>query len=126
MIGLTKKNSGLIGFVNASFSYKAINQDELREWAIKTVSENDIDKLPMYIIDLMEFSGYPKDIYKAIGFNPHWEHSHEQLKALYGITIRRGGWLSDIKTTPSEALDALRKHPEIEKLFRETFPFIRF
>ncbi|EOV8466305.1 hypothetical protein ACOSC7_004623, partial [Escherichia coli] len=68
-----------------------------------------------------------RGIEKIIGFVPSWKRKKEQEYALYGIAVKQGrNALYDAPVNEKGALDALRKHPEIEKLFRETFPFIRF
>lgn len=126
MRGLTRENSDIIGFVTKSLSYLAINRAEVSEWAIKMVAENDINELPNYLIDLMDFNDESPDLFKIIGFVPVWKHNKDQLKALYGIAIKRGKSLSDIDITANEALTALEKYSEIEERFRNTFPFIIF
>ena len=126
MRGLTREYSDIIGFVTKSLSYLAINRSEVSEWAIKMVVENDINELPYFLIDLMDFNDESPDLFKIIGFVPVWKHNKDQLKALYGIAIKRGKSQSDINITANEALTALEKNSEIEQRFRETFPFIDF
>lgn len=126
MKGLTRENSNLIGFITKSLAYHAIDRKDVREWAIQTVVNNNVDELPMYIINLMDFDDNSEDIYKIIGFVPTWKNYKLQLNALYGIAVKRGRKLTDINLSDKDALNALEKHPEVEKLFRETFPFIDF
>lgn len=126
MKGLTREDHDIIGFVVDALFDHAIDVNELKEWAINVVTNNNVDELPMYIIDLMDYEGYAKDICKVIGFLPGWKHSKKQSIALYGIAVKRGHRLTDYDISDEEALKALQQHPEIEKRFRETFPFIDF
>ncbi|MBW2956288.1 hypothetical protein [Hafnia paralvei] len=130
MEGLTKNNSHIIGFVYTCLFCGAITESDINEWAINTVLSRDINCLPTYIIDLMdaqELKSPSRGIEKIIGFVPSWKRKKEQEYALYGIAVKQGrNALYDAPVNEKGALDALRKHPEIEKLFRETFPFIRF
>lgn len=130
--GLIRDDDALIGFVIDALYERAINISELRDWAIHIVVNNNVNDIPMYIIDLMDFSGYVKDIDKIIGFCPGLNCSKQQSRALYGIAVKRGRSLAGNITTDdeiisdAEALQALKKHPEIERRFREAFPFIDF
>ena len=134
MKGLTRENDDVIGFVVDALYERAIDIKELNDWAINIVINNNVDELTMYIIDLMDFDNYLKDIYEVIGFVPDWKHSKKQSIALYAIAIKRGrGYrltnddiTDDDHISDEEALNALQQHPEIEKRFRETFPFIDF
>ncbi|WP_447884032.1 hypothetical protein [Serratia fonticola] len=122
--GLILENSDEIGFVTNCLLSQAINITELNQWAVSMIQNNDIDDLPFYIIDLVDFSGFPGEVYSVIGFAPIWNASDEQELALYGIVAKRGIVPYDPEVTDKAALDVLSKHPEIEKRFRETFPFI--
>lgn len=70
MKGLTRENDDVIGFVVDALYERAIDIKELNDWAINIVINNNVDELPMYIIDLMDFDSYLKDIYEVIGFVP--------------------------------------------------------
>lgn len=59
-----------------------------------------------------------------MGFTPYWDLKHEEVKALAGIGYKRfPGFCSDFVGREA-ALRALEKNPHIERIFRETFPFI--
>ncbi|OCG35164.1 hypothetical protein A9G29_02405 [Gilliamella sp. Fer2-1] len=100
--------------------------DEVNRWAEKVIGENEVSDLPDYIFDLIDFKGEVTDLRRLIGLFPSWKHTKEQDRAVYGIRVKRGRSLrrDDVSFNEEQALEALKKHPEVEKLFRETFPFI--
>jgi len=130
MLGLTRNNSSIIGFVYTCLFCGAVTEEDINKWAIGIVSSKDIDCLPIYIIDLMDakdLKSPSRGIEKIIGFTPLWKRIKEQEYALYGIAVKQGRTtLYDAPVNEQQALNALGEHPEIEKLFRETFPFIKF
>jgi hypothetical protein len=123
-----EKNSEAIGinFVYNCLLSGAINMDEVNRWAEKVIGENEVSDLPDYIFDLIDFKGEVTDLRRLIGLFPSWKHTKEQDRAVYGIRVKRGRSLrrDDVSFNEEQALEALKKHPEVEKLFRETFPFI--
>lgn len=123
--GLTKEDHDVIGFIIDALFSNAINKEELREWAMGIIRDNDVTDIPDYIFDLADFDEAGFHIYKVIGFVCDWKCTKSQSQALYGIALKRGKDLGE-ECTPKAALKALEKHPEVEQRFRETFPFIDF
>ena len=129
MLRLEKKSEAIgINFVYYCLLSGAINMDEVNRWAEKVIGENEVSDLPDYIFDLIDFKGEVTELRRLIGLFPSWECTKAQDRAIYGIRVRRGRKLrkDDVSFNEEQALEALKKHPEIEKLFRETFPFIDF
>lgn len=128
MLGLIKENSDTLGFVFDCLFSGVINKKEVNLWAEKVIGENEVKDLPDYIFDLIDYNGTAIYLSKLVGFDPIWKHTKSQDMALYGIRLKRGKSLrkDDVSFNAEQALKALEKHPEIEKLFRETFPFIDF
>ena len=126
MLGLVKGNDQTIGFVYVCLLSGVINMDEVNRWAEKVIGENEVSDLPDYIFYVIDLKGTIREFQKLIDFFPCWECTKEQRMAVYGIRVRRGRKLrkDDVSFNEEQALEALKKHPEIEKLFRETFPFI--
>ncbi|OCG39208.1 hypothetical protein A9G29_09390 [Gilliamella sp. Fer2-1] len=128
MLGLVKGNDQTIGFVYSCLLSGIINMDEVNRWAEKVIGENEVSDLPDYIFDVIDFKGEVRELERLIGFFPNWRCTKAQDRAVYGIAVKRGEKLSqdDVSFNEEQALEALKKHPEVEKLFRETFPFIDF
>jgi hypothetical protein len=128
MLGLVKGNDQTIGFVYYCLLCGVINMDEVNRWVEKVIGENEVSDLPDYIFDLIDLKGTIRDLQRLIDFFPNWRCTKAQRKAIYGIAVKRGEKLSqdDVSFNEEQALEALKKHPEVEKLFRETFPFIDF
>ena len=128
MLGLVKGNDQTIGFVVCCLLCGVINMDEVNRWAEKVIGENEVSDLPDYIFDLIDFNGTITELDRLLGFFPYWRRTKAQGRAVYGIAVKRGEKLSqdDVSFNEEQSLEALKKHPEIEKLFRETFPFIDF
>jgi hypothetical protein len=123
---LELKNDKAIGFVYYCLLCGVINMEEINRWAEKVIGENEVSDLPDYIFDLIDLKGTIRDLQRLIDFFPNWRCTKAQRKAIYGIAVKRGEKLSqdDVSFNEEQALEALKKHPEVEKLFRETFPFI--
>ncbi|MEE1887411.1 hypothetical protein [Pseudomonas carassii] len=111
-----------MAFVITCLICGAISKEELNFWCAGALS---LDKVPVYICDLMGFQDEVFKVYKIIGFVPYWEHSDVDEYALYGIAVRRGFEPYDMPLTPSEALAHLEASPDIENSFREVFSFIK-
>jgi hypothetical protein len=128
MLGLVKGNDQTIGFVYSCLLSGIINMDDVNRWAEKVIGENEVSDLPDYIFDVIDFKGEVRELERLIGFFPNWRCTKAQDRAVYGIAVKRGEKLSqdDVSFNEEQALEALKKHPEVEKLFRETFPFIDF
>lgn len=123
--GISKGNADFLGFVIASLFSGAIGNEDLKEWATGIVKDHDVDDIPYYIYDLVEFNGRRTGLYELVGFSFGWKCTKSQSKALYGIALKRGESLGE-ECTPKAALQALEKHPEIEQRFRNAFSFIDF
>lgn len=122
--GLTRERSDTIGFVLACLFSSAIDREELREWSFHVIVELDASSTPSYLFDLGDTDGSPAAIYRLLGFVPSWKHSDLQRLALLGLAITRGRSRVDWPVSASEAMAALRAHPEIQERFRLEFPFI--
>jgi hypothetical protein len=122
MKGLDRESSSVIGFVVACLFSEAINLNELRGWADHVMMT--MDDHPSYVVDLSQFDGFLKDIYALIGFCPSRGLSDEQDAAISGIAYARGIEPFQCKWSREEALESLRKHPEILDEYRQTFPYL--
>lgn len=120
--GLTKDDSSRIGFVMSCLFTRALSLDEMKQWAICVYEENESP--PLYFIDLLEFKPPLSNIFKIIGFVPHWPYGEEARQALYGIAYMRGRQSIDCPISSDEALEIMRQYPQVEERFRKEFPFI--
>jgi hypothetical protein len=120
---LTKDRSQAIGFVVACLFSSAIDVNELNQWASSVVERLDIENIPDYIFELMEFNGALAGVYKTIGFSPVWNRSDEEDAALYGIAVKRGKEVFDMPLSPASALISLDDNPHIKDTFNLVFPF---
>jgi hypothetical protein len=124
--GLDREDSETIGFVTKSLGCEAIDVDELHQWCYALMQQHNVGDLPSYIFDLAEFAGPFAKIFKLIGFVPDWGGTTRDVAALYGIAVKRGREPMDWPVKPETALRALEERPELEALFRQTFPFISY
>lgn len=120
----SSENSETIGFVFSCVFTSAIDISELRDWCVYVINQNDVESIPPYIFDLMDFDQPLAHLYKVIGFAPVWKHTDDEADALYGIAIQRGRELFNPPVSKPSALELLRKNPSIAERFRRTFPFI--
>ncbi|OOF44463.1 hypothetical protein [Rodentibacter trehalosifermentans] len=121
---LTRESSEDIGFVKSCLIIGAIEKNEFREWIDLVIKDSDIDELPLYIFDLINFDGSFYELLNIIGFTPDPILSDEEDNALYGIAIKRFGDSFDIPITKSKALISLEHNPQILDRFRKVFPFV--
>lgn len=122
MEGLTKDDSGRLGFVVSCLFSQALTLEEMKLWLLRVYEEPG--NPPLYFIDLLDFNQPLAHIFKTIGFVPHWPHSEAAEEALYGIAYHRGHELFDCRLTREQALAQLEQHPYITAKYREEFPFI--
>ncbi|WP_077545506.1 hypothetical protein [Rodentibacter genomosp. 2] len=106
---LTLNNSEDIAFSKVCLIYDSIDLNEFKQWLYNLVRKSDIDDLPSYIFDLIEFDGFLSDLNQVIGFNPNTSLSLEEKNAIIGIAIKRFGSIFDMPISNKEALDALEK-----------------
>ncbi len=81
---------------------------------------------PHYIVELSQFDGRLKDIFRIIGFAPSSGLSEEQEDALIGIAYSRGITRYEPEPTEDQALNSLSKHPEVLEQFRHAFPYLKW
>jgi len=59
---LNKDESNTIGFVVSCLFSSAIDLHELKQWATSVVERLDVEAIPDYIFELIEFDGLPLGI----------------------------------------------------------------
>ena len=123
MNGMTKEDSGTIGFVTSCLFAQALDISEFQKW-VAHVLETETTPTPGYLIELSEFSGPLYQIYKAIGFVPHWPYSEDERLALFGIAFKRGRQPFDCPLDRPTAAQKLKQYPHLEERFCSTFPFL--
>ncbi|MFE3957753.1 hypothetical protein ACFXPS_26710 [Nocardia sp. NPDC059091] len=121
--GLTQEDSQTIGFVVDCLFCQAIDRAELRKWCPHVVITNDLEHIPQYIFNLMDFDEGAADVFRVIGFVPTKIRGADE-SALYGIAYLRGIDVFDSPTSPSAASKALEARPVMLQRFREVFPFV--
>ncbi|MGE8588791.1 MAG: hypothetical protein ACN6OD_05230 [Alcaligenes sp.] len=117
----TEWNDKRLAFAISCLFHDAIDRAEFRKWCIAQIGRGEV---PSYVYDLLDFDEALFKIYQPIGYVPHWGHTKSDEAALYGIAITRGCTPFDIPVTPSAALAALGRAPEISSLFMREFSFI--
>ncbi len=126
MKGIKKGDSDEIGFVISCLYHGTIDENEIKEWALNIIKTYNIDDIPEYIFTLADACEIKRNLLKVMGFSASWKSSKNQSLALYGISAKRQKELYDAPVTSNDALKILVKHPEVERQFRTTFPFIDF
>lgn len=121
--GISSVNdSALIGFVLNCLG-SAITIEEAHEWVYYMIKK--YDNLPPYFYYLMEASDVRR-FREAIGFPAYPKLTSDEHNALLGLSYVRGIAKEDGKFNISkkEALNALKRNPQVIERFKETFPFI--
>ena len=119
-----KDNDQDISFVLACVYCQAIDLNELKLWAERVVETSNIDDLPSYIYDLIDFDGPLFKISKIIGFSPINYLSLEEEYSIYGIAYIRKINVIDSPVEMSKAISLLRLNYYLLDRFKYFFPFI--
>lgn len=101
---------------------QAITLEELRQWVERVIEQEE--RVPGYLIDLLDFQPPLHAIFKTIGFVPHWPFSRDEELALYNFAFLRGRRPYDCPLTPEQAARKLKAYSHIEQTFRAEFPFL--
>lgn len=121
---LSKNDDETIGFVTTSLFHGAIDRSELRQWATSVAAELEVEAIPPYIFDLVDFDDSLSKIYQIIGFVTDGSLSRAEYSALYGTALLRGREIFDMPIKKKTALAALDRNPHIRDAFNQIFPFI--
>ena len=121
---LTQQRSATIGFVLAALFTSAIDVSELRAWALSVVERLDVDHIPPYVFELLDFDEPLSHIYAVIGFTPAWTASATERDALVGIALRRGRSTGDATVSRARALRLVDEVPHVTDSFLRIFPFL--
>ena len=118
MHGLTKDDGTLIAFVRLCFLSGAIDHAELQCWSLKMIGE--IDKYPLYLLDLMDFTGPRFHIINIIGFTPSADHGDNIERTIDQIALHRKGITTD--AIAKEDLEAASwVNPTVVEQFNRVF-----
>lgn len=127
MKGFNREDSSILGFITLCYSMQAITNEEFKEYFYSLIKSSDVDELPDYIWDLIEFINPDMaDIYNVIGFVPSSNLTDDEINAIYGITLKRFGRFFDMFITEGKAIELLNNNPKVSSLFKTLFPFIHF
>ena len=121
---ISKENCEDLGFAIICMFYDALYISEFKLWLDIVVRDAPIDKIPLYIFDLIDFDKSIGEIYDVIGVANYGYISNNQKNALTGIAFLRGIDVYDPPVPKEKALKALKKHPEIYQKFQHFFPFV--
>ena len=121
---IIKEDSYDLGFAIICMFYDALHISEFKLWLDIVVRDTPIDKIPLYIFDLIDFDKSIGGIYDVIGVVNYGYISNDQKNALTGIAFLRGIDVYDPPISKEKALKALKKHPEIYQKFQHFFPFV--
>ena len=114
-----------IAFAVSCLFCQCLNFDEFKAWLEKVIRESDVDDIPSYIFDLLDFDEHLADICSIIGFDPIWPFDDKAENALYGISYKRDiVIIEDFDLSRKESEELLNKYPEIGFYFRKLFDFI--
>ncbi len=84
---ISKENCEDLGFAIICMFYDAINLSEFKLWLDIVVRDTPIDKIPLYIFDLIDFDKSIGEIYDLIGVVNYGYISNDQKNALTGIAF---------------------------------------
>ena len=121
---IEKEDCEDLGFAISCLFSETISLSEFKTWLEIVIKEMPIEKIPLYIFDLMNFNDTLANIDNVIGFVAPSKLSMQQKNALVGITYLREIDVYDPPISKEQALAALNKNPHVLDKFRRLFPFI--
>lgn len=124
LAGMTREDSGRIGFVLSALGCEAISMEELKRWCEELLRAHEVSELPDYVLELLEFEEGIAKVFKVVGFVPDSELTQQERNALFGIAVLRGAEPMDWPVKKDAALRALEATPGLKARFRAEFPFI--
>ncbi len=134
MNGFEKDNDYIIQFVNSCYISGVVKNEEIEEWIYLIIDTNN--HYPTYLLDILDqiskneqfINITPSWFYTGGGGDENGRFSEEELDALNGIYFLRGFYDGsyDLTITEDKAIELLKKNPRVERMFRKTFPFIKW
>lgn len=119
-----------VAFARLAFERGAIIAPEVREWVwhvVGLLTEEEVTRLPPFFFDYADFKSEDRtDFFRVSQPYGGAAHSKEEKQAMEAIAWRRGvntAWTLFDRAT-AERAEA--RNPQIEKRFREFFPFIEW
>lgn len=119
-----KDDNSDLNFALACIYCQAIDLDEFKQWIDNIIIDTDIELLPPYLFELLDFNLPLFHITKVIGFTVYNDLTIQEEYALYGIAYLRKNDLYDPPINKISAIEYLRKKPKISKKFKKFFPFL--
>ncbi|MDO5053726.1 MAG: hypothetical protein Q4D86_00245 [Pasteurella oralis] len=102
----------------------AISLQEFKEWIELVILSMDIDDIPYYIYDLLDFDEPLFHIPKIIGFDVINQLSSNDIYSIYGIAYLRGNNIYESPINREEAILILKDNFSVANNFKKFFPFI--
>lgn len=124
MWNVSKENSADLGFALSCLFLEAITFDEFKKWLYIVISDNNIDDIPIYIYELLDFDKKLYHIYNVIGYTPISCLNEYEKNAIIGIAFLRKENLYDVLLEKNEAIKILENNIYIYEKFVHFFPFI--
>ena len=122
---VTFNDSEDLGFAKSAYTLGAISFDELKEWIVFVISEEE--EVPSFFFDILDIKEADRaELTKSRiygGFSPHWSSDLDKQDALIGISVLRGRHQAhgDYR---KEILCILERNPDVSLTFKRLFPFI--
>lgn len=124
---LTKEDSDDLGFATECVTAGALTFDEFKTWIYRIIEISD--DYPLFLLDIVDLENkfdYTLDTIQIVGFNPYWSATETEQIAVDGIAYRRFSHHESDAAPRLKALAALQENPQIEKRFRQMFPFVEW
>ena len=122
----------ILGFLYSCLCNFTATEEEVLEAIHILIANCTDDEMLEHYIDLLENDGTRLNLMAQFKKINHFKWlpslTDSQDNALIGITSKRGVAVpyDYTQSYENDMKSALDKHPEIEELFREVFPFIKF
>lgn len=104
----------------------AISLSEFKKWVELVIETSDVDEIPYYMYDLLEFDKPLFHLSREIGFDLINDLSKEEEYSLYGIGFMRQHDIYESPIDKETAIIYTKRNIHILERFSKLFPFIYF
>lgn len=123
---VSRDDSPDLGFANICRISGAVSHDEFIQW-VYWVIEKSTEDLPIFFFELDGIEKSATSFDRIVGFVPSAGLNPDEEDAVDGIAYSRNTTLGngyDAHIGRVEAIDALRRNPQIVDRFNAMFPFV--
>lgn len=121
---VNKEEHSDLNFAIGCLYCNAISLDEFKKWLELVIQDMEVEHIPYYIYDLLDFDQPLFHISQTLGFGIINDLSKYDEEAIYSIAYLRGREVYDFNLSKDKAEVILNNNIGVKNRFNKFFPFI--